>query len=189
MALVDEASRKSLLAIARAMARRAIGVPIPNPQSEIPAGPESLIIDGFRRGAFVTLRMNGHLRGCIGYPEADLPLVDVIERCARSAAIADPRFPPLSADEWNSVDLEVSVLGPVKRVDDIKEVIAGRHGLMVEFGRRRGLLLPQVALEWNWDVEEFASQTCTKAGLPRDAWRKGAKLFKFEAEVFGETDQ
>ena len=128
------------------------------------------------------------MRGCIGYPEPELPLIDVIERCAVSAALSDPRFPALSVAEWSEIDLEVSVLGPIERVTDIAEVIVGRHGLVVEFGRRRGLLLPQVAIEWKWTATEFACQTCVKAGLPSDAWQKGAKLFKFEAEVFGEAD-
>ena len=112
----------------------------------------------------------------------------MIERCAVSAAISDPRFPALSVAEWSEIDLEVSVLGPIEPVTDMAAVVIGRHGLIVEFGRRRGLLLPQVAIEWKWTAVEFASQTCVKAGLPRDAWQKGAKLFKFEAEVFGEAD-
>lgn len=187
MALLDDASRKSLMTMARAAIGRAIGVecvtsvadPIPDPHSLIP---RSLLA-----GAFVTLRIKGTLRGCIGYPEPELPLVEVVERCAISAAISDPRFPPLTAAEWSEVDLELSVLGPIEPVDDIRRVIVGRDGLIAEFGRRRGLLLPQVAVEWKWDASEFAAQTCIKAGLPRDAWQKGAKLFKFEAEVFGET--
>jgi AmmeMemoRadiSam system protein A len=183
MALIDHAIKGSLLKRARRAIARAIGAPIPNPETSPP------LPEDFRAGAFVTLRMNGHLRGCIGYPEPDLPLIDVIERCALSAAISDPRFPPLTPEEWSGIDLEVSVLGPIEPVDDIKEVIVGRHGLIVEFGRRRGLLLPQVAIEWNWSAEELARQTCIKAGLPGDAWQKGAKLFKFEAEVFGEGDE
>ncbi len=187
MALLDDASRTSLLMMARAAIARAIGAvsetpvagSIPNPQSPIP--------EDFRAGAFVTLRVNGELRGCIGYPEPELRLIEVVERCAVSAAISDPRFPPLTAIEWPEVDLELSVLGPIERVDDIAEIVVGRDGLIAEFGRRRGLLLPQVAVEWKWDASEFAAQTCIKAGLPRDAWQKGAKLFKFEAEVFGET--
>ena len=186
MALLDDTSKKSLLLIARAAmpAPSAIGVtpvadPVPNPQSPIPGD--------LLAGAFVTLRIKGELRGCIGYPEAELPLVAVVERCAVSAAISDPRFPPLSAAEWSEVDLEISVLGPIEPVDDIQQVVVGRDGLIVEFGRRRGLLLPQVAVEWQWDASEFAAQTCIKAGLPRDAWQKGAKLFKFEAEVFSES--
>ena len=136
----------------------------------------------------MTLRIDGHLRGCIGYPEPDLPLRVVVDRCAVSAALSDPRFPPLSEAEWPKVDLELSVLGPIDRVTDMSEVVVGRHGLVVEFGRSRGLLLPQVALEWKWDAFEFAAQTCIKAGLPRDAYQKGATLFKFEAEVFGESN-
>ena len=185
MALLDDAAKKTLLHRARRAIARAIGVQIPHCHSLIPGDP---IPGDLRAGAFVTLRMKGHLRGCIGYPEPELSLLDVIDRCAVSAAISDPRFPPLSPGEWNDIDLEVSVLGPIEPVADINEVVVGRHGLIVEFGRRRGLLLPQVATEWNWSAEEFACQTCTKAGLPREAWQKGAKLFKFEAEVFGETE-
>jgi uncharacterized protein len=166
---------------ARAAITRALGAepPVVSPESSVP--------DDLRAGAFVTLRINGMLRGCIGYPEPDLPLVDVVERCSVSAAISDPRFPALTKEEWNHVDLELSVLGPIEPVNDIHGVVIGRHGLIVEFGRRRGLLLPQVAVEWKWDAAEFAAQTCTKAGLPGDAWQKGAKLFKFEAEVFGDA--
>jgi AmmeMemoRadiSam system protein A len=181
MALLDAAARKSLMLRARAAITRAVGAepPVVDPQPLAPCD--------VRAGAFVTLRMNGLLRGCIGYPEPDLPLVDVVERCSVSAAIGDPRFPSLTKEEWNDVQLELSVLGPIEPVDDIQGVTIGRHGLIVELGRRRGLLLPQVAVEWGWNAVEFAAQTCTKAGLPRDAWQKGAKLFKFEAEVFGEA--
>jgi AmmeMemoRadiSam system protein A len=180
MALLDEASRKGLLTRARAAIARAIGADlVPNPQSPIPGE--------MRAGAFVTLRMHGALRGCIGYPDPQLPLIEVVERCAVSAAVSDPRFSPLTLSEWESVDLEISVLGPIEIVRDVTEIEVGRHGLVVEFGRRRGLLLPQVATEWNWNAMEFASQTCAKAGLPRDAWQKGARLYRFEAEVFGES--
>ena len=183
MALLDDAARQSLMQRARQVIAKAIGVTpvadlIPNPSAVIPE---------LRAGAFVTLRMKGQLRGCIGYPEPELPLIEVVERCAVSAAISDPRFPPLSVAEWKEVDLELSVLGPIEPVDHISEVVIGRDGLIVEFGRRRGLLLPQVAIEWKWNAAEFAAQTCIKAGLPPDAWQKGAKLFKFEAEVFSES--
>lgn len=187
MALLDDASRNSLLQRARAAIARAIGAepvilgtpPIPNPQS--------LFAGGWSAGAFVTLRINGSLRGCIGYPDPLLPLIDVVERCAVSAAVSDPRFPPITLSEWESVELEISVLGPMEIVRDLSEIEVGRHGLVVEFGRRRGLLLPQVAIEWTWNASEFASQTCTKAGLPKDAWQKGARLYRFEAEVFAES--
>jgi AmmeMemoRadiSam system protein A len=190
MALLIAAWRRDLLHRARLAIARAIGAdsepvtpiidPVPSPESLVPAD--------LRAGAFVTLRIHGALRGCIGYPDPELVLVEVVERCAVSSATLDPRFPPLSAAELNEVDLEVSVLGPIEPVGDIREVVVGRHGLIVEQARRRGLLLPQVAAEWKWDASEFAAQTCIKAGLPRDAWQTGAKLFRFEAEVFGESD-
>ena len=181
MALLDADAKLALLHRARAAIAGAIGAP-PSPLISDPPSP----IPVLHAGAFVTLRINGHLRGCIGYPEPDLPLLAVVERCAVSAALSDPRFPPLNAAEWDEVDLELSVLGPIEPVVDIAEVVVGRHGLIVESGRRRGLLLPQVAVEWKWDAAEFVAQTCIKAGLPRDACQNGATLFKFEAEVFGE---
>jgi AmmeMemoRadiSam system protein A len=187
MALLDDASRKNLVLLARAAIARAIGAVSEIPVADQISGPQSAIPGELRAGAFVTLRIKGELRGCIGYPEAELPLVAVVERCAVSAAIADPRFPPLSTAEWSEVDLEISVLGPIELVQDLQHVVVGRDGLIVEFGRRRGLLLPQVAVEWSWDASEFAAQTCIKAGLPRDAWQKGAKLFRFEAEVFADS--
>jgi AmmeMemoRadiSam system protein A len=184
MTLLNDAAKATLLQRARSAIGRAIGA---TPADEhIPA--ESLIPEDLRAGAFVTIRIKGQLRGCIGYPEPDMPLIEVVDRCAVSAAISDPRFPPLSAGEWTDVDLELSVLGPIVPVHDLREVSIGRDGLIAESGRRRGLLLPQVAVEWNWDAAEFAAQTCIKAGLPRDAWQKGAELFRFEAEVFGEAE-
>jgi AmmeMemoRadiSam system protein A len=186
MALLDAAAKKCLLLRARRAIAKAIGISV-TPVADLIPNPESLIPADLLAGAFVTLRIKGRLRGCIGYPEPERPLLDVVEHCAVSAAISDPRFPPLSAAEWEGVELELSVLGPIEPVDDIVEVVVGRDGLIVELGRRRGLLLPQVAVEWKWDATEFASQTCIKAGLPPDAWQKGAKLFKFEAEVFSES--
>lgn len=186
MAPLDAAARRELLARARAAISRAIGVEPSLPVAIALPEPESLIPGGLRAGAFVTLRISDRLRGCVGYPDPELLLVEVVERCAVSAATGDPRFPAVSLPEWSRIDLEISVLGPIERVVDISEIEVGRHGLVIELGRRRGLLLPQVATEWNWDAAEFASQTCAKAGLPRDAWQHGATLFRFEAEVFGE---
>ena len=189
MALLDAASRQSLLQRARSAIAHAIGAEGERVTrgGDLISDRHSLLPEDLRAGAFVTLRLKGHLRGCIGYPEPERPLLEVIERCAVSAAISDPRFPALTVAEWSEVDVELSVLGPIEPVADIAEVVIGRHGLIVEFGRRRGLLLPQVAIEWKWGCAEFASQTCIKAGLPGDAWQKGARLFKFEAEVFGES--
>lgn len=192
MGLLTETSRQNLLRLARAAIARAIGAergtrvaePIPHPQSLVPG--EIRIPENLRAGVFVTLRIAGRLRGCIGHPEPELPLVAAVERCAVSAAISDPRFPSVSVTEFCDIALEISVLGPIEPVGDLSEVVVGQHGLIAESGRRRGLLLPQVAVEWNWNAAEFASETCVKAGLRRDAWQNGAALFKFGAEVFGE---
>jgi AmmeMemoRadiSam system protein A len=135
-------------------------------------------------GAFVTIHTGKDLRGCIGYPESDLPLAEVVRRCAVAAATSDRRFPVLNASEWPRVSIEISVLGPIEPVADISEMEMGRHGLIAQLGHLRGVLLPQVAAERGWGREEFADHTCRKAGLPTGAWRSGAKLFKFEAQVF-----
>jgi len=135
--------------------------------------------------AFVTLKKKGRLRGCIGYTEAVAPLFKVVQECAVAAAAEDPRFPPVSAGELPSIDLEISVLTPLAPIR-AEEVEVGRHGLMISHGGRRGLLLPQVPVELGWDRETFLDQTCVKAGLPTDAWRRGATLQAFTAEVFGE---
>jgi AmmeMemoRadiSam system protein A len=140
------------------------------------------------RAAFVTLRLDGRLRGCIGSIDDGHPLGEVVVHCAGAAAVEDPRFAPVSADEVARLVLEISVLTPAVLVGDIEEVEVGRHGLIVELGRSRGLLLPQVALEWRWDRETFVAQTCLKAGLAPDAWRRGGSLYRFEAEVFGDVD-
>jgi AmmeMemoRadiSam system protein A len=141
-----------------------------------------------RAGAFVTLHQHGRLRGCIGHVEADQPLAQVVSRCAVAACSSDPRFPAVTEPEVSQVDIEVSVLGPLQPVADHEEITIGRDGLVVAMGWRRGLLLPQVATEQGWDRQTFVEQTCHKAGLPRDAWTRGAKLWKFEAEVFRERD-
>ena len=140
-------------------------------------------------GAFVTLRARQTLRGCIGRIEEDQPLVEVVARCAVAAATSDPRFPPLRARDLALIALEISVLGPVEPVHDVEAIEVGRHGLIVQQGWRRGLLLPQVAIELAWDRPTFLVQTCLKAGLSGDAWQRDAQLFRFEAEVFGESGE
>jgi len=138
-------------------------------------------------GAFVTLKKRGELRGCIGTLECRRPLPEEIARVAVSAAREDPRFEPVRASELLELDVEVSVLGPLEEIDplDPDAILIGRHGLVVEQGRRRGLLLPQVATEWGWDRETFLAHTCAKAGLPVDCWRRGARVYRFAADVFG----
>ena len=139
-------------------------------------------------GAFVTLRLDGALRGCVGQVEVTTSLVETVREVAMAAATEDPRFDPVRDDELASVVVEVSVLGPLESCAGPDDVEAGRHGLVVEDGARRGLLLPQVALEFGWDRDVFIANTCAKAGLRPDAWRRGATLFRFEAEVFSEDD-
>ena len=137
-------------------------------------------------GVFVTVKVSGELRGCLGTLDCRDLGTDVT-RCAADAASEDPRFPPIATTELPSLTVEVSVLGPLERIDpgDPAAIAIGRHGLVVEEGRHRGLLLPQVASERRWSREEFLDQTCVKAGLRSDAWRRGATVYRFSADVFG----
>ena len=142
-------------------------------------------------GAFVTLstRGDGDLRGCIGSIMPVAPLVQSVSENAINAAFRDPRFEPLSAEEWPGIELEISVMGPIETVENVEDILPGRDGLIIRRGHAAGLLLPQVATEYGWDRETFLAQTCRKAGLPSDAWRQpGTKIEKFAAEVFGEAD-
>jgi len=137
------------------------------------------------RGAFTTLHLGGELRGCIGYVLPVGSLYQTIAETARAAAFDDPRFLPVTEDEAPYLKIEISVLSaphPIRPED----VVVGKHGLIISTGMRRGLLLPQVPVEWDWDRETFLAQTCLKAGLPADAWRRGAEIQGFTAEVFGE---
>jgi uncharacterized protein len=137
-------------------------------------------------GAFVSIHNHGDLRGCIGHIEPTEPLGRVVASCAVAACSTDPRFPAVSPAELADIDVELSLLGPLEAIDGPADIEIGRHGLVVEQGWNRGLLLPQVASEWKWDAETFLAHTCHKAGLPRDAWKRGAKLWRFHAEVFGD---
>ena len=137
------------------------------------------------RGAFTTLHLEGRLRGCIGYVFPSRPLYRTVAETARAAAFDDPRFHPVTVQEAPALKVEISVLSKLQSIAP-EQVELGKHGLVVQQGGRRGLLLPQVPLEWEWDRETFLSQTCLKAGLPPDAWRRGAELQAFTAEVFGE---
>lgn len=140
-------------------------------------------------GAFVTLHIMGALRGCIGYIEGIKPIPDTIIDMANASAFRDPRFMPLSQSEFEKIDIEISVLSPIEKVKDVSDIVIGRDGLIISNGGRSGLLLPQVATENNWDLEDFLEHTCYKAGLPGDAWkRKDTVIEKFSAQVFGEKE-
>jgi len=139
-----------------------------------------------KSGAFVTLKKDGRLRGCIGYIEAKKPLYKTIEEMAIAAAFNDPRFPPLMRDELERLTLEISVLTPLKIIKNISEIVVGVHGIYIEISNRSGLLLPQVAIEYKWDVWTFLEETCCKAGLSPDAWKdEDTKIYIFSADVFG----
>jgi AmmeMemoRadiSam system protein A len=139
-------------------------------------------------GAFVTLHRRGRLRGCIGRIEPIEPLADVVAHCAAAAAEEDPRFSPLQADELVELEIEISVLSPLEAATP-EEVEPGRHGLVVSKGLRRGVLLPQVAVQYMWTRERFLEETCHKGGLETDAWtHPETRIEIFTAEVFSETE-
>lgn len=140
-------------------------------------------------GAFVTIHVRGDLRGCLGRLETHRPIAENVAHLAAVVADSDPRFPPLRAPELADTDIEISALSPEEDVHDLSAIEVGRHGLIIEHGPDRGLLLPQVAAEHGWDRDTFLEHTCLKAGLPRDAWKHGARILKFEAQVFGESQR
>ncbi|MEM5871630.1 MAG: TIGR00296 family protein [Candidatus Aenigmatarchaeota archaeon] len=149
-----------------------------------------------KAGVFVTIHTYPEklLRGCIGFPYPSFPLIDAIIEAAISST-QDPRFPPLDPSELNKIIVEVSILTPPKRIvvkkpeDYLKKIVIGRDGLIIKKGFNSGLLLPQVAIEYGWDVKTFLEHLCDKAFLPRDAWlSKDAQIFSFKAEIFGERE-
>ena len=161
--------------ILSALERREISLTPPSPHLEEP------------RGAFTTIYFHGNLRGCVGYVFPVASLYRTVAETARAAAFEDTRFSPVSPQEAPELDVSLSILSPL-RVITPEEVEIGRHGLVVSQGGRRGLLLPQVPVEHQWDRATFMEQTCRKAGLPLDAWRRGATLEAFTAEVFGDGE-
>ncbi|MBK8988811.1 MAG: AmmeMemoRadiSam system protein A [Chloroflexi bacterium] len=181
------AQGQTLLRLARAALRHylAVGEMLPveadDPDLQQPAG------------VFVTLRLRddllvphaGRLRGCIGHIEPDWPLAQVVAAMAVKAATRDPRFPPLTLAELDDIAIEISILSPLQRVEDVSQIEVGRHGLCLQHGRQRGLLLPQVAVIFGWTREEFLQNLCRKAGLPWFAWREG-ELWWFETAVIEE---
>jgi len=140
------------------------------------------------RGSFVTLTKAGELRGCLGGYTPDEPLYRVVADRARASALEDPRFPPVKPEELPEIDIEISALTPLEEVKDIKEIEVGRDGLYIRQGGRAGTLLPQVASERGWDRETFLTHTCYKARLPLDAWKNGATIYRYAADVFGEKE-
>lgn len=180
--MLNEEQRRQLLTLARTSIEATLEGRVPELRAED-------FDEDLRRpaGAFVTLRKNGDLRGCIGSIRAVEPLYRAVASSALSAAFRDPRFFPVRKDEIGHLELEISVMGPIERVGHVSEIEVGRDGLIISRGRLAGLLLPQVASEYGWDRDIFLAQTCLKAGLQPDSWRDPeTRIEKFAAEVFGE---
>lgn len=180
MAELTDLEKKELLQLARKAIQRYLvagqGACPP------PAGP----VFAQKRGVFVTLHRDGELRGCIGYPLPLKPLGEAVPEMAIAAAFDDPRFPAVSADELAGLDIEISVLTVPREVAGADSVRVGVDGIIISKGMQRGLLLPQVPLEQGWDLEQYISYGCRKAGLPADEWRRGVRIETFQAVVFGE---
>jgi len=166
----------------RGLAKNAIESVLLGKQAETANIPERLKEKG---GAFVTIKKKGDLRGCIGYIHAVLPIWETVKEAAIHAAFHDPRFDPVDRKEWKDIDMEISVLTPMKKIEDVAEIEVGIHGLYIEKGYNSGLLLPQVATEYNWDRMTFLEHTCFKAGLPKNAWKsKDTNIYIFSADIF-----
>jgi AmmeMemoRadiSam system protein A len=181
MPFLSEADRAALLELAR----RAVteGVLLQKPLEPIPA-------DGIftaRRGAFVTIHVRGRLRGCIGIVEPADPLGEVVAHCAAGAALHDLRFPPIRAEELEHVEIEISLLSPPEPIPS-DQIVIGQHGLLIAREGKRGLLLPQVAIEHKLTREQFLDETCRKAGIPPKSWQDtGTEVYGFTCEVFSEA--
>jgi hypothetical protein len=178
---LNNKQKNALLAIARQAIEKSVreGKPDPEPPND-PVLHE-------RRGCFVTIRQKGDLRGCIGVFSSEKPLYREVAEMAASAATRDPRFHPMREEDLDDFTLEISVLSPLEEAESPEQIEVGVHGIYLERGYSRGVLLPQVATEYGWDRTTFLEQTCVKAGLPRDAWKANdTRLYIFSAEIFEE---
>lgn len=177
---LSEDDKDRLLALARETIRgrlsggRRDASPAPGPPFQEP------------RGVFVTLHRDGELRGCIGYPLPVKPLWEAVREMALAAAFEDPRFPAVRGEELPGLDIEISVLTVPQAVSGPEDVRVGVDGIIVSKGLNRGLLLPQVPIEQGWDLEQYISYGCRKAGLAADEWKKGVGIETFQAIVFGD---
>ena len=169
-----------------ATARRAIRNRVAGRPATVPAPPDPIL--RAPGAAFVTLTRAGALRGCIGYVQPIKTLARAVAHCAAAAATEDPRFPAVTAQEFPDLFLEISILSPLRPIAEPTEVQVGLHGLYVSRGSSHGLLLPQVATEQGWDRNTFLRQACLKAGLPADAWQRGATLQVFTVERVSDGD-
>lgn len=184
--MLSHKAQQDLLLLARQALRRYFGL---EPQVLPPPQTEELAQPG---GAFVTLHMRNvagesMLRGCIGTVQTQKPRYQTIQEMAVAAATRDPRFEPVTKEELDDIEIEISLLGELQTLTDVNELEIGKHGLLIQLGDQRGLLLPQVASEQGWDRETFLRQTSRKAGLADDAWQKPeTQIQMFSAQVFSE---
>lgn len=179
---LTEQEKKELLALAR----KSVEYVVQKGELYEPPASTSVTLNQ-ERGAFVTLTVSGELRGCIGYTSAVKPLYMTVRDTATHAALHDPRFPPVTASELPSLEYEVSVLSPLRRVLDVQQIKVGEHGLLMKNGDSEGLLLPQVPVEQKWDRQTFLEQTCRKAQMSSSCWKdEGTDIFSFTAVVFNE---
>lgn len=153
-------------------------------QRKIPHGPPTPHL-AEPRGVFTSLYLRGELRGCVGYVLPVNPVYRAVAETARAAAFEDERFPPVTREQAPHLEIELSILSPPQPISP-EAVEIGRHGLLITMAGQRGLLLPQVPVEHDWDRTQFLEQTCRKAGLPLDSWKNGATVEAFTAEVFGD---
>jgi AmmeMemoRadiSam system protein A len=181
-ATLTRAQRTFLLGLARRSVEAAVGGAGP----ALPETKDPIFLE--KRGAFVTLKNGEDLRGCIGYPLPYKPLAAAVAEMAVAAATEDTRFEPIAEAELGDLEIEISVLTVPHPIGDVSEIEVGRHGIIVSKGYHRGLLLPQVPLEYGWDLETYLRHGCLKAGLPQDEWKRGARIEVFEAEVFSEGE-
>ncbi len=169
------------------IAREAIAAAFEGQRYTPPPPPSEKLKEHY--GVFVTLTIDGKLRGCIGLVEGIKPLFEGVVDMALAAAFEDPRFPPLQPEELPQVDIEISVLSRLQRVNGPEDIVVGKHGILIQSQGHRGLLLPQVAVEYGWDAEIFLSQTCVKAGMPGDCWQHpDTEIYVFSAEIFDEKN-
>ncbi len=176
---LSEQDKRSLHQIAKTVIEnKAKGKAVPEFNIESPILKEN-------RGAFVTIQKKGQLRGCIGYIRAYEPLHKTVEKMAAEAAFRDPRFPPVKEKELPELEIEISVLTPLRKITDVNEIEVGKHGIYIMKGGWSGLLLPQVATEYGWNRQTFLEHTCQKAGLPPHAWKeRDAEIYIFSADIF-----
>jgi len=179
--------QNELLDIASKSIRRAVrGGAVESPPRPKSFHAESMLSQP--AGVFVTLYKKGQLRGCLGVIVSEAPLAETVSQLAGRSATEDPRFPPVTGDELNDIQIEISVLSPLREISAIEEIQVGTHGIFISAGFHRGLLLPQVAVQHHWNVNQFLEETCVKAGLPRDQWKHAdTNIYIFSAEIIEQS--